>query len=118
MPRVLNGLIVIAIIASLGVAIYQIALGVREWNHNNRQPVTDLSATVASKRKEAEEELTPSDDNHFPQSPPPQYFVTFTLDTGESREFLVTELKYDALRVGDSGTLSFQGTRYLGFRSP
>jgi hypothetical protein len=43
------------------------------------------------------------------------YYVTFQLDSGERRESRVTGHAYGTLVEGDAGSLSVQGTRYLGF---
>lgn len=112
----MNWLIGLAIVASVCVAAYQILRSVAEWNDNNRQPVTEVAASLAAKREEAEKELAPSDDNHFPQPLAPQHFATFTLENGETLEFLIQRSEFDQLNTGESGTLSYQGTRYLGFR--
>ena len=44
-----------------------------------------------------------------------RYFVTFELEKGGRLELGVKDAEYGMLAEGDRGTLSFQGTRYLGF---
>ena len=41
--------------------------------------------------------------------------MTFQLDIGTRRESRVTGHTHGALGEGDAGSLSVQGTRYLGF---
>jgi len=44
-----------------------------------------------------------------------RYFVTFELENGKRLEFSVNDGEYGMLAEGDSGELTWQGTRYLGF---
>jgi hypothetical protein len=41
--------------------------------------------------------------------------VTFEFDSGDRAELCVPEGEFGILVVGDSGELTLQGTRYLGF---
>ena len=41
--------------------------------------------------------------------------VTFEVESGDRIEFHITGLQYGKLKEGDTGVLSFQGTRYLSF---
>ena len=43
------------------------------------------------------------------------YYATFQVESGDRMEFSLTGPEYGMLLEGDSGKLSFQGTRYLGF---
>jgi hypothetical protein len=43
------------------------------------------------------------------------YFATFELESGERLEFVLSGRAYGLLAEGDSGTLTYQGTRYHGF---
>ena len=44
-----------------------------------------------------------------------RYFVTFQTENGERTELAVEGREYGMLAEGDSGQLTFQGTRYMGF---
>ena len=44
------------------------------------------------------------------------YFVTFEFESGDRLELPVDGSDYGVLVEGDTGRLSFQGTRYLGFQ--
>ncbi len=41
--------------------------------------------------------------------------MTFQVESGDRMEFSVTGSEYGMLAEGDTGKLSFQGTRYLSF---
>lgn len=43
------------------------------------------------------------------------YYVTFQVESGDRMELHVAGTEYGLLIEGDSGKLTFQGTRYLGF---
>ena len=43
------------------------------------------------------------------------YYVTFQVESGDRMEFHVSGLEYGMLAEGDTGRLTFQGTRYLSF---
>jgi len=44
-----------------------------------------------------------------------RYYITFQVESGDRMEFYVNRSEYGMLAEGDRGTLTFQGTRYLGF---
>ena len=43
------------------------------------------------------------------------YYVTFQVASGDRMELCLTGSEYGLLVEGDHGTLTFQGSRYLGF---
>ena len=43
------------------------------------------------------------------------YFITFEFEDSSRQEFQVNDHEYGTLIEGDSGTLEYQGSRYLGF---
>ena len=43
------------------------------------------------------------------------YYVTFQVESGDRIELRLSGTEYGQLAEGDTGRLSFQGTRYLGF---
>lgn len=43
------------------------------------------------------------------------YYVTFEVQSGDRMELQLTGSEYGLLIEGDTGKLTFQGTRYLGF---
>ena len=47
-----------------------------------------------------------------------RYYVTFQVESGDRMEFSVSGREYGLLVEGDTGRLTFQGTRYLGFTPP
>lgn len=89
------------------IILFSIIKGITEWNKNNRSPKYNVNAKVVAKRTAVHgggESRTYS-----------EYFATFQIPNGERMEFKVKDLEFGLLIEGDSGELSFQGTRFLGF---
>ena len=91
-----------------GIILYAIISNIREWNHNNHQPLLTVEATVAAKRTRYHQ----GSDNSMGTT---SYYATFQVESGDRMEFHVTGREYGMLAEGDCGRLSFQGSRYQGF---
>lgn len=90
------------------------------WNKNNHSPRLTVPAVVVAKR----EKITHQQHAHagdmggahvFHTTTNTTYYVTFQVESGDRMEFHVLGTEYGMLAEGDSGRLSFQGTRYLSF---
>ena len=101
-------------IAIAGILIISVSFSLGRWLHNNRQPVLNVSTIVRGKRTEVKTKHESSDTDSFRQTT--HYFVTFELESGDRLEFEVHGDEYGKTAEGDRGILTFQGTRYLGFR--
>lgn len=95
----------------LGMLIFMIVQGLRTWNKNNHSPRLTVDAEVVSKRTDVSSHH--NGDNMATHST--WYYVTFQVESGDRMEFSVTGTEYGMLAEGDTGKLSFQGTRYLSF---
>jgi hypothetical protein len=93
---------------------FQLFKGIKQWNHNNQQPVLTVNAKVVSKRSHVSRHAH-SHDNHVHHHSSTSYFITFEFDSGDRLEFHVNSSEYGQLVEGDLGSLTFQGTRYLKF---
>ncbi|GAB4185334.1 MAG: hypothetical protein Fur006_23650 [Coleofasciculaceae cyanobacterium] len=84
-------------------------LGLRKeltkWRYNNQQPVLSITARVVAKRTHV---------SGFEKSSS-YYYCTFEVRDGTRHEFYVGGEEYGQLVEGDTGTLTYQGTRYRGF---
>lgn len=120
------GFTVFPIIFSIGfITILVIFLvtaikGLLEWNKNNHSPRLSVPAKVVSKRiNVSRRHHHTGAGNHYHHHTYTHYYVTFQVDSGDRVEFVMGGDEYGLLCEGDSGILSFQGTRYLGFdRNP
>ena len=94
--------------------------GVGQWHTNNQSPRLTVEATVVTKR----EDVTHHHHNNAGDATGmhgtytttnTSYYATFEVKSGDRLEFLVSGAEYGMLAEGDTGELTFQGTRYLGF---
>ena len=80
-----------------------------EWQTNNSLPVLTLDVTVATKRQHLSGGGNDS-------SASTCYYATFeTLADSLRQEFALSATQYSALAEGDTGQLTYQGTRFKGF---
>ena len=92
-----------------GIIIVAMVRGIGEWNKNNHSPKLTVSVTVVAKRSDVDRGI---ETMHTFTS----YYVTFQVESGDRMEFEVSDMEYGMLAEGDSGELTFQGTRYLNFQ--
>ena len=92
-----------------GIIIVTMVRGVGEWNKNNQSPKLTVPVTVVAKRSDVHRGI---ETMHTFTS----YYVTFQVESGDRMEFEISDTEYGMLAEGDSGELTFQGTRYLNFR--
>ncbi|MEA5096258.1 MAG: DUF2500 domain-containing protein [Sedimentibacter saalensis] len=105
----------IMFIIVFGVIIFSIVKNISVNMHNNKQPVIPVEAKVVTKRYNVSTHHHNSADNNMHHSSSTYYYVTFELNNGERLEFPVPSYEFGMLVEGDSGTLSFQGTRFVSF---
>lgn len=79
----------------------------------DRSPRT-VEAVVAGKREHVSRQAYCRTCAVQPSEMVTTHYVTFRVDGGEL-ELVVPGQEYGALCEGDSGMLTFQGTKYLGF---
>ena len=94
--------------------------GIGTWNKNNHSPQLSVTARVVSRRTEVSHhsfanggDVTGS--QSYSTSSSTWYYVTFQVESGDRMEFSVDGREYGMLAEGDTGKLTFQGTRYLSF---
>lgn len=107
-----------AIVACVFIVV--IARGISTWNKNNHSPKLSVEAKVVSKR------MNISHHNHanagdmtgahgYQMTSSTWYYVTFEVESGDRMELSVSGSEYGMLAEGDTGKLTFQGTRYISF---
>lgn len=99
----------------LGMFLYAAVRGIRQWSKNNASPRLSVPATVRVKRTNTTHSMHTAGNGAHHTSTSTYYYATFEFESGDRQEFSVTGSEYGMLAEGDRGTLSFQGTRYLGF---
>ena len=74
-----------------------------QWFKNENSPRLTVPARIVDMRRKTH--------HHHSHT----YHITFEVESGDRMELKVSRSEYGMLVLGDSGMLSFQGTRYLGF---
>ena len=95
----------------LGMILFTVVGNLRTWGKNNASPRLAVPATVVAKRMNVSRHHTDNTMAHTFTT----YYVTFQVESGDRMELEVDGSDYGMLVEGDTGKLSFQGTRYLGF---
>ena len=110
----INILFPIVFLIILGVIIFTIVRGIKEWSSNNKQPVLIVAAKLVTKRTN----VSRSGHNtvkHHGSSTTTSYYATFEVESGDRIEFHISGKDYGILVEGDIGKLTFQGSRYHSF---
>ena len=117
---IFNLLFPIMFLFVLGIILYNVVKGIGTWNENNHSPRLTVLAKVVSKRTKVSShqqanagDLSGAHGFHTYSST--SYYVTFQVESGDRMEMTVTGSEYGMMAEGDTGSLTFQGTRYLGF---
>ena len=106
---IMQVIMLLVFVLVLGSIIVTLIRGVGEWNKNNQSPKLTVPVTVVAKRSDVHRGI---ETMHTFTS----YYVTFQVESGDRMEFEVSDMEYGMLAEGDSGELTFQGTRYLNFQ--
>ena len=102
-----TGLFFLAFFIILAMIVVQFVRGLAQWGRNNASPRLTVEATVVAKR-----ERTWRNQNHHGTT----YYATFQVESGDRMELPMRGTDHGMLAEGDRGRLTFQGTRYQGFR--
>ena len=99
-----------------GIIIVTMVRGICEWNKNNHSPKLSVPAKVVSRRTAVSRHHHHQGNGMHHTQTATSYYATFQVESGDRIEFLVSGTEYGMLAEGDSGELTFQGTRYLNFQ--
>lgn len=111
--------ILIGFVVVFGIIISRFVQEARERRQNNNSPVLTVAASVVAKRADV------SYYHHRPMNmdnmqnmnySTTTYYATFQVPSGDRMELRVQDNEYGLLVEGDTGNLTFQGTRYLDFQ--
>ena len=97
----------------LGIIIFTFVRAAKRERQNDHSPRIAVPAAVVAKRTELSHRHRTH--HHTMYSNLTTYYATFQLETGDRIQLQMTGEEYGWLVEGDRGTLTFQGTRYLGF---
>jgi len=108
----------IGLLAITGVVIAISVTNVVRSAQNDTQPITSAEARVAQISGRNTNMLTGllGGGNSYFHSVSREYYVTFDLSPeGKSVKFTIPIVEYPDIEKGDTGTLTFQGTRLISF---
>lgn len=106
---------------ALGTILFTLVGNLRTWNKNNHSPRLTVQAAVVTKRTQVSRHRNANAGDAtgahgYTTSSVTTYYVTFQVESGDRMELQVDGAEYGMLVEGDTGKLSFQGTRYLSFQ--
>ena len=103
-----------------GFFIYVAVRAFRTKKKNDASPRLTVDAKIVTKRMDVSTHNRPvSGDatgaHGYHSTTSTTYYATFQVESGDRIELEVPRNEYGLLVEGDTGRLTFQGTRYLGF---
>ena len=99
----------------IGVFVVTAVQGISQWHKNNNSPRLTVPAVIVAKRTNVSRHHHGGANGHHHHTTSTSYYVTFQVETGDRMELRVAGQEYGLLVEGDRGSLTFQGTRFLGF---
>ena len=108
-------LVIGGFILIIGIFIFISIKGFSEWSSNNNSPRLTVPAKVVTKRTNTSGGGNHSTDNTHSMTTT-SYYVTFEFESRDRTEFSLSGSQFGMLVEADIGMLTFQGTRYLGFK--
>lgn len=101
----------------MAAILFTIIQGLKQWNKNNNSPRLTVPAEVVAKRNSIRwHRHSGGGSGHMGHTTTyTSYYVTFQVESGDRMELMMSGGEYGLLIEGDTGNLTFQGTRYLGF---
>lgn len=93
-----------------------VVLALKRWLHDRRSPRITILAKVSE--KEVEEHKVRRKNASGVGSSLKRiyyYYVTFTLENGNTVRLLVSKRIYNGLKKGKTGTLAYQGSKFVRF---
>lgn len=106
-------------VLTFGMVLFMFGFAfVRGWKHekqNRKAPQLTVEAKVVAKRMNVTHGHHRTGDSTMHMSSSTWYYVTFEVESGDRLELTVDGTEYGLLVEGDSGRLTFKGTRFIGF---
>ena len=110
--------ILIGFVVVFGIIISRFVQEAHERRQNNNSPVLTVAASVVAKRADVSyyHRAMNTDNMQNMNYSTTTYYATFQVPSGDRMELRVQDNEYGLLVEGDTGNLTFQGTRYLDFQ--
>ena len=116
----MNAIFPIMFITVVGIIIFSLVQRIITWNKNNQSPRLTVPVVVVAKLENVTQHQhanagDSSGAHGFHTTTSTSYYVTFQVESRDRIELCVSGAEYGMLVEGDTGRLTFQGTRYLSF---
>lgn len=98
-----------------GLIIFSVIKNISVSMHNSKQPIIPVEAKIVTKRYDVSHHHHNSDNTHHHSSSSTYYYVTFEMSNGERMELQIPSNEFGMMVEGDTGTLQFQGTKFISF---
>ena len=113
-------LLILLFVIPFIVVIVMMIVKLSRRSRDERSPLLTVPATVTAKRVDAVHHHNPvagdtTGAHGYYLTTTQLYRVVFQLDSGERKEFQVSEAEYAGLNEGDTGRLSHQGAIFRSF---
>lgn len=109
---------IVVFVIIIGAFLFMLVNGIKTWNQNNHSPRLSVRAKVVAKRTSVSHHHHHTGAGHAGaghMTTSTSYYATFEVESGDRMELHVSGREFGLLAEGDTGILSFQGTRYLSF---
>ena len=110
--QIMNILSIIMFVVVFAVVITGLVRSISRWSKNERSPRLTVEAQVVAKRTAMQRIMS---NKRYSGRDYTNYYATFQFESGDRLELELQGREYGMIVEGDSGKLTFQGTRYLGF---
>ena len=102
------------------VFIVILVKNLKQHRVNNNSPRLTVEATVVSRRQDVSHHNTANAGDitgahGYTTTSSTTYYATFQVESGDRMELAIPGSQYGYLTEGDTGRLTFQGTRFLNF---
>lgn len=114
-PGIFGAFFAVIFLLVIAVFIFVFVKGIRTWSSNNHSPRLTVEATLVSRRTDISSNQHHTGTDHMHTDVTTWYYLTFQVESGDRMEFSVSGQDYGMAVEGDTGRLTFQGTRFLGF---
>lgn len=95
--------------------IFIIGSSIAQFIRNNNSPVLVVNAQLVDKYDRTSHSTHDAGSGAIHTNISTSYHLLFEVEGGERLSFTVRHSEYNLLATGDTGKLTFQGTRYKGF---
>lgn len=107
----------IVFVLVIGTIVMSLVRGAAQRKRDDAAPVLTVEAEVVAKRMDLRTHRRGGTGHHMGHTTSRTfYYATFQVESGDRMELEVPDMEYGLLVEGDRGRLTFQGTRFQGFR--